>query len=62
MKDLTMQPKAGTGLGLSIVKEIVNLHGGRVGVRSEVGRGSTFWFTIPIDRKKRKQDEDKQQG
>jgi PAS domain S-box-containing protein len=63
-KDLTMQPKAGTGLGLSIVKEIVNLHGGRVGVTSEVGKGSTFWFTIPLEKKKKKhqQEDEKQQG
>jgi len=38
----------GTGLGLSIVKHIVQGHGGQVWVKSEVGRGSTFSFTIPI--------------
>lgn len=38
----------GTGLGLSIVKEIVEAHGGRVNVRSEVGKGSTFTFTLPV--------------
>ena len=38
----------GTGLGLSIVKGILELHGALYGVESELGHGSTFWFSLPI--------------
>ncbi|HEY9721646.1 MAG TPA: ATP-binding protein [Oscillatoriaceae cyanobacterium] len=38
----------GMGIGLALAKAIIQGHGGEIGVRSERGRGSTFWFTLPL--------------
>ncbi|MBR7113817.1 MAG: ATP-binding protein, partial [Firmicutes bacterium] len=40
----------GSGVGLSIVSSVLKLHGVNYGVESEVGKGTTFWFELQIDK------------
>lgn len=51
------QEQQGSGLGLFISKNIIELHGGRIWLESEEGRGSTFYFSLPLEYKESKEAE-----
>ncbi|MET0093607.1 MAG: ATP-binding protein, partial [Sedimenticola sp.] len=54
----TTRKYGGTGLGTTIAKQLVELMGGKIGVTSEMGQGSVFWFELPLAVQKTQEDEE----
>lgn len=42
------RPHGGLGMGLFLCRRLIEAHGGRIGIKSSTGAGSTFWFTLPV--------------
>ncbi|MBI3172575.1 MAG: GAF domain-containing protein [Chloroflexi bacterium] len=55
--DAPTRKTGGSGLGLSISQRLIHMHGGEIGLKSEVGKGSTFFFTLPIYREPKAADD-----
>ena len=60
--DTYSREQVGTGIGLNLTRHLVELNGGRIGVESEMGKGSEFWILMPITNKEAAHIEERQEG